>query len=105
MLVAPDGEAAAAVTETERPDLIVTDWMMPVVDGVAFCRRLKAKRATSSIPVVMLTAALPPLPVESAALLWDILLRKPTPVARLIEVSGILLKTKRGSPLDEARSP
>ncbi|TCG03264.1 hypothetical protein BZM27_49795 [Paraburkholderia steynii] len=50
------------MTETEHPDLIVTDWMMPVVDGVAFCRRLKENRATASIPVVMLGAALPPLP-------------------------------------------
>ncbi|WP_261510701.1 response regulator transcription factor [Burkholderia multivorans] len=38
VLVASDGEAAVSVTSAEHPDLIVTDWMMPVLDGVALCR-------------------------------------------------------------------
>ena len=59
VLVALDGEVATSVTSAEHPDLIVTDWMMPVLDGVAFCRRLKANTATARIPVVMLTAGMP----------------------------------------------
>ncbi|WP_232072593.1 response regulator [Paraburkholderia pallida] len=92
ILLALDGEAAASVTDLEHPDLIVTDWMMPVVDGVAFCRRLKTSRATARIPVVMLTAAVPPAPAEP---LWNALLRKPAPVACLIEVIHDLLAVSR----------
>ncbi|WP_230946400.1 response regulator [Burkholderia vietnamiensis] len=72
VLIALDGEVAASVTSAEHPDLIVTDWMMPVLDGVAFCRRLKANTATARIPVVMLTAGMPPPQTEA---LWDTLLR------------------------------
>ncbi|WMY09086.1 response regulator [Paraburkholderia phenoliruptrix] len=92
VLTALNGKAAESVTEVDQPDLIVTDWMMPGVDGVALCRWLKRDRATAAIPVIMLSAAQPPRPCER---LWDVLLRKPTPIARLIEVISSLLETHR----------
>jgi len=64
VLTALNGKAAASLTEVERPDLVVTDWMMPGVDGVALCRWLSADRATACIPIVMLSAAQPPLAGE-----------------------------------------
>lgn len=94
VLLAPDGEAAGGVTDCEHPDLIVTDWMMPVLDGIGFCRRLKAHSATAAIPVVMLSAAVPPVQTEP---LWNALLRKPTPIANLIEViRSLLVLSKNG---------
>ena len=88
VLVASDGEAGMRMTGREHPDLIVTDWMMPVLDGIAFCRRLKSDKFTACIPVVLLTAAEPPLLSEA---LWNTLLRKPTPVGRLVDVIRDLL--------------
>lgn len=71
VLTAPDGQDALAAAAIDRPNLIVTDWMMPRVDGVELCRRLKCDSATAGIPVVMLSAAQPPHPNEP---LWDVLL-------------------------------
>ena len=91
VLTAQDGEEATAVTVMATPDIVVTDWMMPRVDGVAFCRRLKADAATADIPVVLLSAAFPPSPEEQ---LWDVLLRKPVPIVRLIDAIASLLATR-----------
>jgi CheY-like chemotaxis protein len=88
VLTAGDGAAALAVAAIESPGLIVTDWMMPRVDGVELCRRLKNDIATADIPVVMLSAALPPEPAEP---LWDVLLLKPAPIGRLINTIHSLL--------------
>ncbi|RKE25204.1 response regulator receiver domain-containing protein [Paraburkholderia sp. BL23I1N1] len=88
VLTAEDGQAALAVAAIESPGLIVTDWMMPRLDGVDLCRRLKGDTATADIPVVMLSAALPPEPEEP---LWDVLLLKPVPIGRLIKaIHGLL---------------
>ena len=54
--VAHDGEAAQASIEEEIPDLVLLDVMMPKVDGVELCRRLRANPATANLPVIMLTA-------------------------------------------------
>jgi serine phosphatase RsbU (regulator of sigma subunit) len=54
--VATNGEKALAIASSEdKPDLILLDVMMPVMDGYEVCRRLKANSATQSIPVIFLT--------------------------------------------------
>jgi two-component system phosphate regulon response regulator PhoB len=54
--VVASGEDALAATRTRIPDLIVLDLMLPGVDGLEVCRRLKADVKTRGIPIVMLTA-------------------------------------------------
>ena len=44
---------------TERPDVVLTDVMMPLVSGIELCRALKADPATADIPVVLMSAATP----------------------------------------------
>ena len=53
---APDGEAGLQVARRIVPDLIVSDVMMPVMDGLEMCRQVKADDITCHIPVLMLTA-------------------------------------------------
>ncbi len=50
------GEAALGAAGTRLPDLIVLDLMLPGLDGLEVCRRLKAAPGTKHIPIVMLTA-------------------------------------------------
>ncbi len=58
VITATDGEMALQKMETLRPDIVVTDVMMPIMDGNQLCQRIKANPATTHIPVVMLTARL-----------------------------------------------
>ena len=51
-----DGREALKKVESERPDLIVLDVMMPHMDGFEVLKRLKSEDKTKDIPVVMLTA-------------------------------------------------
>ena len=50
------GEEALKSVRRQAPDLIVLDWMLPAVDGLEVCRRLKGDPKTRDIPIVMLTA-------------------------------------------------
>ena len=54
--MAPDGEQALQMVADELPDLIVLDWMMPLVSGIEVCRRLKVRPETRAVPVIMLSA-------------------------------------------------
>ncbi len=48
-------EAELRLVETP-PDLVILDWMLPGVSGLEICRRLRAREATRTLPVIMLTA-------------------------------------------------
>ena len=50
---AGDGRTAVALAGSERPDLIIMDIMLPVLDGIEACKEI---RKTSGVPIIMLTA-------------------------------------------------
>ena len=54
--VATSGATALQIVASSKVDLILLDIMMPDVDGIETCRRLKADPASAAIPVVFLTA-------------------------------------------------
>ena len=56
VLLAHDGIEAVAVIENNAVDMIISDVMMPNMDGLELCRHLKADINTSHIPVILLTA-------------------------------------------------
>lgn len=53
---AVDGEEALIAIDERRPDLIVLDWMLPLVSGLEVCRQVRRKQETRDIPIIMLTA-------------------------------------------------
>ncbi len=52
---AENGKEGLALVETEKPDLVVLDLMMPVMSGLQVLRTLRGKPATQYLPVVILT--------------------------------------------------
>lgn len=67
---AANGMEALAKIAVRLPDILLTDFMMPVKDGLAMIRELRAAEATANMPIVLMTAA--PQPGD-----YDVLLVKP----------------------------
>ena len=51
-----DGEEGLALIKKEVPDLVLLDLMLPGLDGIEICRKLKTDYSTRSIPIIMVTA-------------------------------------------------
>jgi response regulator RpfG family c-di-GMP phosphodiesterase len=89
-----DGAAAAAkAMAIRRPDVIVLDVAMPGIDGITFCRNLKADPFTREIPVVLLTGDSVSAAAGEAAGA-DAFLSKPfSPLALLAAIEGLAVRT------------
>jgi len=53
---AENGEEAMLLVAEAKPDLIILDWMMPLMSGIEVCRQIKTRDDTRDIPVIMLSA-------------------------------------------------
>jgi DNA-binding response OmpR family regulator/nitrogen-specific signal transduction histidine kinase len=56
VLEADNGQTGLQYASALIPDIIISDILMPVMDGIALCRKLKSEKSTSHIPVILLTA-------------------------------------------------
>jgi DNA-binding response OmpR family regulator len=56
VVTARDGQEGLDIAIAEQPALIISDYQMPVLDGMEFCRRLRARPETAAIPFILLTA-------------------------------------------------
>jgi two-component system phosphate regulon response regulator PhoB len=56
VVLATNGAEALLAAYNNAPDLILLDWMMPVLDGLAVLKQLRKDAATRDIPILMLTA-------------------------------------------------
>lgn len=77
------GEALERLRE-QRPDLVITDYMMPYLNGLELSRRLRAEPEWRAIPILLMSAALPG-EVDSREYA-DAYLPKPTDLMELFEV-------------------
>jgi len=95
VLTAVDGDEALAVAREKQPDLILLDIMMPKLDGIEVCRRLKADASLPFMPVVMVTAKADTTDViaglDAGA---DEYLTKPVDHAALVARVKSMLRTK-----------
>lgn len=57
VVVAPNGQDALEILHNQRVDLVVSDIMMPIMDGCTLCNNIKTDTELSHIPVILLTAA------------------------------------------------
>ncbi len=95
VLLAEDGAQAVAVTAAERPDLVLMDMSLPVLDGWEATRRLKAAPETRSIPVIALTAhAMTSDRDKASAAGCDEFDTKPVELPRLLEKIERLLRLR-----------
>ena len=93
---AADGQQGLALASEIVPDLIVSDVMMPVMNGLEFCQRVKSSTATSHIPVILLTArALSQHQIEGYESGADAYITKPFSADVLLARIGNLLKSRR----------
>ncbi len=93
---AATGEEALEAARAERPDLVVSDVMMPGMDGVELVRRLRADDALAAVPVVLLTArADEPSRLEGLGAGADDYLAKPFSAAELLTRAENLIELRR----------
>ncbi|SIT45560.1 Response regulator receiver protein (fragment) [Paraburkholderia ribeironis] len=71
---ASNGAEALERAASNVPDLVITDWMMPVMDGAELYRRLRALPQLADVPVLVHSAVPPPLGDGTP---WDVCLQKP----------------------------
>ena len=92
---AADGQQGLAIANEIVPDLIVSDVMMPVMNGLEFCQRVKSGTATSHIPVILLTArALSQHQIEGYESGADAYITKPFSADLLLARISNLLKSR-----------
>ncbi len=89
VVTANDAVQALAMLANRPPDLIVSDCMMPFMDGVEFSRRVRALPATARLPIVLMSGA--PELHDLGSPTYDVFLRKPVLLQRLLSEIGRLL--------------
>lgn len=112
-LLAANGRAGLAVCGSVVPDLMIIDYMMPVMDGMEMCRRIKENRALACVPIIILTAKDDPdLELRSAELGVDCFMPKPfnvqvltSRVRQLLGNKDLLRSRLRMEEITEVKEP
>jgi pilus assembly protein CpaE len=101
VITAEDGEEAFDKALTEKPDAVLLDIMLPKMDGVAVCAKLKAEKKTAPIPVGFLTARTDLESFKQAQQQGGLLyITKPFEPERLVNLVHVLLSTQPAPPAE-----
>src|SRR5437667_11542156 len=95
IVTATDGEAALAAVRESEPDLILLDVMMPKMDGLEVCRRLRADASLPFTPIILVTAKTDPKDIVAGLEAGgDEYLTKPVDQAALVARAKSMLRIK-----------
>ena len=100
VIMAEDGKSAVEKSRTAHPDLVITDLAMPNIDGLEFCRRL---RAISQVPIIVLSAkGEEKTKVEALDIGADDFVTKPFGIDELLARVRASLRRANTPPINEA---
>ena len=89
--LAANGKRAIEMLAEVNPELIITDYMMPVMDGVEMARAVRTMPEYAAVPIIMTTGV--ELALKDHATLISAYLRKPFHIEALLETIGRLIAT------------
>lgn len=96
VVAASDGRDALARLDTLRPTLVVTDYRMPAMDGVALAAAIRAESRFAHIPVILITGMLEELSRAERALFFAVVEKPDVDGRLLLEVETALLHRVQG---------
>lgn len=91
VLIASNGRQALERAKAQRPDLVLTDFMMPVMDGAALIKAIAADTDLAGVPLVVMSS-LPEATVSERCTGYRLFIRKPFKIFDLIKIVTDLLK-------------
>ncbi|MET0950316.1 MAG: response regulator [Pseudomonas sp.] len=90
---ASNGQKGLEVLERERPALIITDFMMPVMDGLEFAKAVRDLPSVNTLPIILISGAQAHLGMERSDL-FDAVLEKPFNIDSILTTVRRLLAAK-----------
>lgn len=90
VLLASNGRQALEQIDQTAPDVVITDFMMPVMDGAALIEALAAKPVTTAVPVILISS-LPENAIAERCSGYTAFLRKPFKIFQLVDTVARLL--------------
>jgi DNA-binding response OmpR family regulator len=91
VFLASDGRQALEIFDKRIPDIVISDCMMPIMDGIELSRKVRGNPATQNIPIILMSAA--PSQHKFSEAFYDVFLQKPFEFDALLVEVNKLLKT------------
>ena len=92
---APDGAAALELIRQDRPDLIITDFMMPLMTGLELAEYLRGDPELRDLPILLVSGAQGAI-ARSRADLFDRVIDKPYHFDTLLEIASTIAQSRTG---------